>query len=126
MVHGRPPRKTSLSDAQTLFAMVPVKDFRAAVAWYGRLFGRPADAIVNDEELMWKVTPTAWLYLMYDEEHAGKALVALAVPNLDKTLTDIRRRGIPCGTIELLGDAGRKATLNDIEGNTVSLVQVAG
>jgi hypothetical protein len=34
---------------EVLFAGVPVADFPAAVAWSGRLFGRPPDIVVNDE-----------------------------------------------------------------------------
>lgn len=113
-----------MSDAVTLFAGVAVAHFDAAAAWYGRLFGRRADAIVEDDELMWRVSSTAWLYIILDEPRAGRSQVALAVPNLDRTLADIRHRGIVCETIEVLGDAGRKATVTDPDGNSISFVEV--
>lgn len=113
-----------MPDVLTLFAGVAVADFRAAVAWYGRLFGRPADAIVNDDELMWRVTGTSWLYVLLDEDRAGRALLALSVPNLDRTIAEVRGRGIAVDTIELLGEAGRKATVADPEGNTISFIEV--
>jgi predicted enzyme related to lactoylglutathione lyase len=108
-----------------LFAGVAVADYDAAVDWYARLFGRPADVFVNDDEVMWHLAGSAWLYVVKDELRAGKALVTLSVPDLEGVVRDIARRGITSGPIEIIGDAGRKATVVDAEGNTVAFIEVA-
>jgi hypothetical protein len=44
-----------------LFAGIAVADFGAALAWYEQLLERPADLIVKDDEVMWRITDAAWL-----------------------------------------------------------------
>jgi predicted enzyme related to lactoylglutathione lyase len=114
-----------MTDIEVLFAGVPVADFDAAVAWYARLFGRSADIVVKDDEVMWRIADAAWLYVVGDDQRAGHALVALSVPDLDQALAGIRSRGITSGPIEIVGEASRKASFTDIEGNTLSFIEVA-
>jgi predicted enzyme related to lactoylglutathione lyase len=114
-----------VTDIGILFAGVPVTDFGAAVLWYAQLFGRPADIIVKDDEVMWRFADAAWLYVIGDQERAGRALVTLCVTDLDQTVADIAGRGIACGAIELVGDAGRKATFTDADGNSLAFIEVA-
>jgi glyoxylase I family protein len=113
-------------DAQVLFAGVAVMDVDSAHAWYERLFGRPADIVPNDDEAMWRVAADAgWLYFVADGERAGGSLVAISIAHLDAELTVLRNRGIEPEEIEQVGDAGRKATLRDPDGNTIALIEVA-
>jgi predicted enzyme related to lactoylglutathione lyase len=113
-----------MTDIEVLFAAVTVADLDAAVAWYGRLFGRPADIVPNDNEVMWRLADAAWLYVVRDEKRAGHALVTLCVADLDQAIADIAARGIAGGPVEIIGDAGRKATFTDAEGNAVSFIEV--
>ena len=113
-----------MTDVEVLFAAVTVADLDRAVAWYARLFGRPADIVPNDNEVMWRLADTAWLYVVRDEKRAGHALVTLCVADLDQAVADIAARGITGRPAEIIGDAGRKATFTDAEGNTVSLIEV--
>jgi predicted enzyme related to lactoylglutathione lyase len=108
-----------------LFAGIPVSDFDGAVAWYERCWGRPADVDVNDDEVMWKVTDTAWVYVILAEPRAGKALLAIAVPDLDALIAELGQRGIGAAPIEQVGDGGRKATVTDLEGNQIDFIEVA-
>jgi hypothetical protein len=39
-----------------LLAGIAVANFGAALAWYDRLFGRPADIVVKDDEVMWRIS----------------------------------------------------------------------
>jgi hypothetical protein len=55
-----------VADIDILFAGVAVADFGAAVGWYGRVFGRPADVVVTDNEVMWRIADAAWLYVIGD------------------------------------------------------------
>ncbi len=110
---------------ELLFAGVPVGTFRDAAEWYGRLFGRDPDVVVHDREVMWRVAGTGWLYVLEDPPRAGQTLVTIAVSDLDATVTELSARGIDTGPVEKVGDAGRRATATDPEGNSIALIQVA-
>jgi predicted enzyme related to lactoylglutathione lyase len=113
-------------DINLLFAAVPVRDFDAATAWYATLFGRPADVPVKADEVMWKITETAWLYVLQDDERAGRTVVTVAVPDLDHAGAQISARGVAPGPIQTIGTAGRKAPFTDADGNTIAYIEVLG
>jgi predicted enzyme related to lactoylglutathione lyase len=113
-----------VADVDTLFVGVPVADFAGAVEWYTRLFGRPADVVVNDAEVMWGLAAGAWLYVVKDDHRAGRAMVALAVADLDEVVREVTSRGITGKPTEAVGTAGRKASFIDADGNTVSFIEV--
>ncbi len=48
---------------EVLFASVPVADLHTAIGWYDRLFGRAADIVPNETEVMWCVAGNGWLYV---------------------------------------------------------------
>jgi predicted enzyme related to lactoylglutathione lyase len=113
--------------SDVLFAGMPVSDFAAALDWYTRLFGRAPDIPVHDTEVMWQVAAGGWLYVVADPARCGGGLVSIAVTDLDTALADLAARGVdPDAPVERMGDAGRKATFHDPEGNRVSLLEVAG
>jgi predicted enzyme related to lactoylglutathione lyase len=112
-------------DIDVLFAGVPVTDFGRARAWYAQLFGRDADIVAADQEVLWKMTDTGWVYVVGDAPRAGKALVAMAVPDLDRMLSVLNERGVAIGPAEPEGDAGRKATAVDPDGNSIAFIEVA-
>jgi predicted enzyme related to lactoylglutathione lyase len=116
--------EVEMMDVGVLFAGVAVADFTGAVDWYARLFGRPADIIVNDNEVMWRFADAAWLYVVGDAERAGRALVALCVPDLDETVAEIAARGIISEPVVMVGASGRKASVIDADGNTLSFIEV--
>jgi predicted enzyme related to lactoylglutathione lyase len=109
-----------------LFAAVPVTAFKEAVDWYSGLFGRDADVIAHDREVMWQVSTHGWLYVLEDGARAGQTVVTLSVPDLNEAVEQLESRGIGCGPIEPVGDAGLRARATDPEGNVVALVQVPG
>jgi predicted enzyme related to lactoylglutathione lyase len=88
-------------------------------SWNPRSLGTPGSS--EDP----RTSSLTWLYLKADAERAGGALLTISVAGLERTVEEIRSRGIECGAIEEVGDAGRKATLTDPDGNTISFVQVA-
>ena len=108
-----------------LFAGVPVRDFAVSRDWYERLFGRPADVVAHDTEVMWHVTEGGWLYVVEDAERAGSSLVALAVSDLNGVVVELAERDLNPGPIAPEGDAARKASLVDPDGNVVALIEVA-
>jgi predicted enzyme related to lactoylglutathione lyase len=111
---------------EVLFAGVSVRDFPAAVEWYSRLFNRAADVVAHDHEVMWRVTETGWLYIVEDPDRAGRSVAAISVTDLDAAVAEVTSRGLRAGSIEQEGDAARKATLEDPDGNRVALIEVAG
>jgi glyoxylase I family protein len=112
-------------DSQVLFVGVAITNLDTVRPWYEHLFGRPADIIPNESEVMWRaVADSGWLYLVVDEQRAGQSLAALAVSDLDAELAVLRSRDIEPEVIERVGDAGRKATLRDPDGNIVALIEV--
>ena len=111
---------------EVLFAGVRVRDLEVASDWYGRLFGRPADIVPNDDEVMWRCADAAWLYVLRDEKRAGHAVVTLCVADLDQAVAGIAARGITGGPAEIVGDGARKVTFTDADGNTISFIEVPG
>jgi predicted enzyme related to lactoylglutathione lyase len=110
---------------EVLFACVPVADLKAAKSWYEQIFGRPADIVPNENEVMWSVAGNGWLYVIEDTERAGRTVVTISVGDLDQFVSDLAGRGISAGPIEPVGDAGRKANIVDADGNVISWIQVA-
>jgi predicted enzyme related to lactoylglutathione lyase len=110
---------------EVLFVGVPVPDLSVASEWYSRLFGRAADIVPNETEVMWRVTDGGWLYVIEDPERSGRSLVAISVDDLERSATELLERGIPIGAIETVGDAARKATIVDPAGNSIAFIEVS-
>ena len=111
---------------ELLFAGIAVADFPRALDWYRRLFGRDADVVAHDREVLWQVAGTGWLYVVEDAARAGRGVVAIKVPDLEQAVTELRARRIGTGPIEPQGDDARKAVATDPEGNSIALIEVAG
>jgi hypothetical protein len=84
-------------------------------------FGRPPDVIVTENESMWHVTDTGWIYVVGDTNHAGKTLLTLLVDNLEDLVAELGERGLAPGAIDTVPGLYRKAVITDPEGNMISL-----
>ncbi len=111
-------------DIDVLFASVAVRDLEISREWYGRFFGRPADVVPNEFEVMWKANDSAWVYVIDDSERAGGTVVAMAVPNVEAAVSSLGARGITSGPIRPVGDVALKAIVVDPDGNSLELIQV--
>jgi hypothetical protein len=112
-------------DVEVAFSGVPVSDFEPGRDFFRLVLGRPADiVVVPGTEEMWRLTDSAWLYVVADPTRAGHALVALSVSALDEVLSELAGRGITPKAVEEHGDGARKATVLDPDGNTVALIEV--
>lgn len=109
---------------EVAFTGVPVSDLPRGQDFFERLFGSPPDVLVNDNEVMWKVTGAAWLYVVVDPSRAGHALAAVSVPELDVALEALAARGIEPPVIEQVAPGSRKATVLDPDGNSVAIIEV--
>jgi catechol 2,3-dioxygenase-like lactoylglutathione lyase family enzyme len=113
-------------DIEVVFSGVPVTELAVARDFFERLFGAPPDILVNENEVMWRLADAAWVYVVVDAGRAGGALVAVSVPDLDAALGELAARGIEPAFVEQVGEAERKATVADPDGNTVALIEVSG
>jgi catechol 2,3-dioxygenase-like lactoylglutathione lyase family enzyme len=96
-----------------VFAGIPVADYAAARAWYERLFGRAPELLPNDNEAAWKLTETAWVYVVGDAERAGSGLVTILVDDID-AWTDDADDTIP---------GMRRAEITDPDGHRIQVAQ---
>ena len=105
-----------------LFAGIPVTD-RDAATWYEKLVGRPPDLIPNEAEAAWRMTDTAWIYIVADPRRAGTAYNTLLVDDLDALLKALAERGIVAGPVETIGGGVRRTEVKDPDGNRLQLGQ---
>ncbi|MFF4768231.1 VOC family protein [Streptomyces sp. NPDC001255] len=106
-----------------VLAVAPVTDHAAAVAWYERLLGRPADARPTPGLADWHLTDGGWLQVFTDPGHAGKALINLAVTDLDTELAALAAQGIAADATTAAKDRVRFASVHDPDGNRLTLIE---
>ncbi|MFJ4440207.1 VOC family protein [Streptomyces sp. NPDC088923] len=106
-----------------VLAVAPVTDHEAAVDWYARLLGRPADARPMPGLADWHLTDGGWLQVFTDPDRAGKALINLAVTDLDTELATLAAHGIAAGAATPGKDEVRFAAVHDPSGNRVTLIE---
>jgi predicted enzyme related to lactoylglutathione lyase len=108
------------------FAGVPVAAYDTALPWYERLFGRPPDVVVKEDESMWQVAEKAWIYVVADADRAGNALVTLMVSDLGEHVAELEARGVAVGAIETAPGRFRRVAITDPEGNRIAFAEVLG
>jgi catechol 2,3-dioxygenase-like lactoylglutathione lyase family enzyme len=114
--------QNSAVEVTHIFGGVAVTDFAPAYEWYVRLFGRAADMFPHDGEAVWRLTPTASVYVVQDAVRAGHALFTLAVDDLDAYARYLRETGL--AYTEHSGDGPpRRLLISDDDGNTIALFQ---
>ena len=106
-----------------VFLGVPTADYKTALPWYERLFGRPPDVIVKEDEAMWQVAGSGWVYVVADNERAGNALLAILVDDLDTHLAQLAERGIRAGAIETEPGLFRQVVITDPDGSIVKIFE---
>lgn len=112
-----------MSTFEHVFGAIHVSDRDAAVSWYKRLFGRPPDLIPNTDEAAWRLTETAWVYLIAGAGDPGTSLHTLLVADLDCFLQRARDAGIRSGPIETKGGGVRCVHIEDPDGNRLQVGQ---
>lgn len=108
-----------------VFAGIAVADLDAALAWYARLLGRPADRIPMDGLAEWQVTEAGAIQLIRDAGRAGTGLLTLAVNDLEGYVAALAEIGLTPGAINT-GVVARFAAITDLEGNTITLAELLG
>jgi predicted enzyme related to lactoylglutathione lyase len=111
-------------DFDMVFTGISVGDLPAAVLWYAAFIGREPDVPVNEDEVMWQFTDSAFLYVVRDLENTGRSVVTLSVADIDVAIAEAASRGVAGGPVTAVGTAGRRAVYTDPAGNRVALVEV--
>ncbi len=100
-----------------VLAVVPVTDFEAAHVWYKRLFGRAADNLPMEGQLVeWRVTDSGWVQVTLDADRAGSALLNFAVDDLEQHVADLSGRGLSTGAIDTVTKGVRLSAIADPDG----------
>ena len=76
----------------------------------------------HDREAVWRLTPTASIYVVEDDKRAGSGLVTLALDDLEAHETRLKETGIAVAE-KVSGDAPRQLVVTDRDGNTLSFFQ---
>lgn len=73
------------------------------------------------------MSETGWIYVIANRGgHPGSALNTLLVDDLDVFLAGLAERGIAAGPVEVIGDAVRRASVTDPDGNRLNIGQPPG
>jgi predicted enzyme related to lactoylglutathione lyase len=107
-----------------VLASVAVADVDAALPWYERLFGRPADELPMVGLAEWHVPSGGVVQLVESAERAGRSLLTLDLDDLERELAAMRERGLDAGALDdTTSDKVLIATATDPEGNAITLVE---
>jgi predicted enzyme related to lactoylglutathione lyase len=109
-----------------VFAGLAVTRLDPALDWYERLLGKPPDMRPNEREATWQVAQTASVYIVADEDRAGRSAVTMFVDDLDTELDGMTRRGIEVGDIESAPGLFRRVQITDPDGNAIQLAELPG
>jgi predicted enzyme related to lactoylglutathione lyase len=107
-----------------VFAGLAVTRLDEAIEWYSRLLGRPPGMRPNEREAAWQVAQTASVYIVADEDRAGRGAVTMFVDDLDAELEDITRRGIAVGQVGTAPGLFRRVMISDPDGNEIQLAEL--
>ena len=108
------------------FAGLPVTDLAAAQAWYERLLGREPNFFPNDDEAVWQLTDTAWIYVVIDAERAGRGLLTVLVDDLVALVAGVGERGIDAGEMETFAEVMRRVRILDPDGYRLTFAENLG
>ena len=109
---------------ENAIASVAVKDLKAAIAWYEKVFQRVPDSTPMPELAEWKFPRGGWLQIYQLPERAGHASCTLAVDNIVEAAAHLQSLGIDTGK---RSSAARAKTIMiaDPDGNHLAFAQTA-
>jgi predicted enzyme related to lactoylglutathione lyase len=105
-----------------VLASLAVKDLKAAIAWYEKLFGRPADSTPMPEVAEWKFARGGWLQVYQLPERAGGGSCTLAVSDIDKVVAHLRSLGIDANQ-RTSGAKVKTVMITDPDGNHLAFAE---
>jgi catechol 2,3-dioxygenase-like lactoylglutathione lyase family enzyme len=108
------------------FTGLPVTDLPAAQEWYERLLDREPSFFPNENEAVWQLTDTAWIYVVIDAERAGRGLLTVLVDDLAALVAGLGERGIDAGEMETFAEVMRRVRILDPDGNRLTFAENLG
>lgn len=109
-------------DVIGVFAAVQVSDLDRSIDWYARLLGRQPDHRPMPTLAQWVGIAGAGVQLFLDPPKAGHSRMTLVTPGIAAAQAALAARSIALGEI-FTGDFGAVASLDDPDGNTVTLAE---
>ena len=103
-------------------ASVAVKDLKAAMAWYERLFERPADSAPMPEVAEWKFPRGGWLQVYQLPERAGHGSFTLAVSDINQIVAHVQKLGIDTSN-QSSGAMVKTLMIVDPDGNHIAFAE---
>ncbi|MBC8118371.1 MAG: VOC family protein [Burkholderiaceae bacterium] len=103
-------------------ASVAVKDIKAAVHWYAKVFGRPADATPMPELAEWKFPGGGCLQVYALPERAGSCSCTLVVTDIDSETARLKELGVATG-VQAPGAQVEVFMIKDPDGNSIAFAQ---
>ncbi|WP_127956647.1 VOC family protein [Serratia microhaemolytica] len=108
----------------SVFSVLHVNDFDAAVEWYVKWLGRKPDVTPDEGIAEWQLTENAWIQVSMAPEPnlAGKSFVVCGVRDIEVQRAICQDAGVSTSEIQDLGFI-KLAQISDPAGNTVMFVQ---
>ena len=103
-------------------ASLAVRDLTAALAWYEKLLGRPADSRPMPEVGEWSFERGGWLQIYRGPERAGSGSVTLAVSSLEEQLSALREAGVDPPEPSI-SDKVKVVMIKDPDGNSIAFAE---
>jgi hypothetical protein len=103
-------------------ASVAVKDIKAAVQWYEKLVGRPADATPMPGLAEWRFPGGGGLQVYALPERAGSCSCTLAISRIDVEAARLAKLGVATGP--RMGEQFKVFMVKDPDGNSIAFAQV--
>ena len=107
---------------QNVLASVAVEDSQAAVKWYEKLLGRPADSTPMPEVAEWKFPRGGWLQVYCLPERAGSGSFTLAVDDIEAEIRKLDALGIDTRQ-RSSGEKVKTVMIADPDGNHIAFAE---
>ena len=105
-----------------VLASVAVKDIKAAVQWYEKVIGRPADGTPMPELAEWKFEMGGWLQVYALPERAGSCSCTLVVSDIDSEAARLGKLGVATGA-QASGAPVKVFMVKDVDCNSIAFAQ---
>lgn len=102
-------------------ASVPVKDLTAAVKWYEKVFGRPADSR-QAEWAEWQFEAGGKLQVYQSAERAGSGAFTLSVDSLSEHVTNLAKYGLGADW-QKIDENEKVVMIKDCDGNSIAFAE---
>lgn len=103
-------------------AGIAVRDFDAAVEWYGTLFSRKPDAAPMPHLAEWHFVAGGWLQVFEDRDRAGQTSVTLVVDDISTTRDELLKKQVDVED-DSDSEVTRVTQVRDPDGNLVVFAQ---